>query len=279
MHFMIRDAESKSKSPAWKPKEVVVYFVFAYVVSLLLWLPVVTGKHPSQYLFFAGTFGPTLAALATHRIFTGNWKAVRLWTGVLKLLLGTAWGVSSILLAAFSAALFMTKSGFDRWQWAALVQILTLFGRNLLGGPLGEEAGWRGYALPRLQRRFNPMISSLILGFLWANWHLPLFFAHLYNVSWLQFVALTMAASFLLTYAFNKSGGSTICTVIVHGVYNVGTGVILNDFVGKATLRSNTVQHNILWVAYASVALLLCIVTKGQLGYSPDGERTNGRRE
>jgi uncharacterized protein len=272
MHFMIRDAEPESKSLAWKPREIVVFFLFAYGFTLLLWLPVVMGKHSSQQFFFAGTFGPTLAALATNRLFAGNWKAVRLWTGISNLMFGIGWGVSSVLIAAFGAALIMTKSGFDRWEWSALVQILTLLGPNLLGGPLGEEAGWRGYALPRLQRRFNPVISSLILGFLWANWHLPLLFAHIYNVTWSQFVALTMAASFFLTFAFNKSKGSTICAVIVHGVYNVGTGIILNDLIGKATLRSNTAQHNILWVAYAGVSVLLCLVTKGQLGYDPDRE-------
>jgi hypothetical protein len=56
----------------------------------------------------------------------------------------------------------------------------------------------------------------------------------------------------------------------VHGIYNVGTGIILNDFIGKATLRSNTFQHNVLWMAYTGVAALLCVVTKGQLGYRPD---------
>ena len=73
-----------------------------------------------------------------------------------------------------------------------------------------------------------------------------------------------------MSFAFNKSGGSTFCAVIVHGVYNVGTGVILNDFIGKATLRSNAIQLNVLWIAYAGVAALLCMVTGGQLGYRPD---------
>jgi Type II CAAX prenyl endopeptidase Rce1-like len=165
---------------------------------------------------------------------------------------------------------FYDEVRLRRWQWRALVQILTLFGPNLLGGPLGEESGWRGYALPRLQRRFSPLASFLILGFIWANWHLPLMLAHLYNVTWWQFVLVTMAASVFLSFAFNKSGGSTACAIVVHGIYNIGTGIILNDFIGKATLRSNAVQHNVFWMAYAGVAALLCIITRGQLGYHRD---------
>jgi membrane protease YdiL (CAAX protease family) len=277
MPWMTQVAATKPTTPAWNPRELALYFVLAYGISLVLWLPALVGRNRSHLFFSVGTFGPTLAALTTHRIFAGNWRAVRLWTAVPDFLLGIASGASAVLIAAFSAAFFMTESGIDRWQWPALLQILTLFGPNLLGGPLGEEAGWRGYALPRLQRRFDPPTASLVLGFLWANWHLPLLLAHVYNVTWWQFVAVTMAASILLSLAFNKSGGSTLCAIIVHGVYNVGTGIILNDFIGKATLRSNTIQHNVFWMAYAGVAALLCIVTKGQLGYRPDAGEINGR--
>ena len=265
-------AKTELNSPDWNPRELVLYFVLAYGFSLVLWLPLLLGKSHSRFSFSIGTLGPALAALATHWIFARNWKAVRLWTTLPDFLLGVASGVSAVLAAAFLAAFFMTKSGFDRWQWPVLVQILTLFGPNLVGGPLGEESGWRGYALPRLQSRFSPLASSLILGFIWANWHLPLMLAHAYNVTWWQFVPVTMAASVFLSFGFNTSGGSTLCAVVVHGFYNIGTGIILNDFIGKATVRSNPVQHNILWMAYAGVAALLWVVTKGQLGYRPPTE-------
>lgn len=252
-----------------------LYFVLAYGFSLVLWLPMLLGRSHSCFSLAIGTFGPTFAALTTHWIFARNWGAVRLWTTLPKFLLGTVSAGSAVLAAPFLAALLVTKSGFDRWQWPMLIQILTLFGPNLLGGPLGEESGWRGYALPRLQCCFSPLASSLILGFLWANWHLPLMLAHVYNVTWWQFVTLTMAASVFLSFGFNKSGGSTLSAIVVHGFYNVSLGVILNDFIGKATLRSNAVQHNILWMAYAGVAALLCIVTRGQLGYRPGTREPN----
>jgi len=260
-------AETKMNSRGWNPRQLVLYFVLAYGFSIALWLPVLLGRSHSRFSFSIGTFGPTLAAFATHWIFARNWRAVRLWTTLPGFLIGVASGISAVLAAAFLAAFFMTKSGFDRWQWPALIQMLTLFGPNLLGGPLGEEPGWRGYALPRLQSRFSPLASSLILGFLWANWHFPLMLAHVYSVNWWQFVPVTMAASVFLSFAFNKSGGSTLCAVIVHGFYNIGSGIILNDFIGKAELRDNAFQQNVFWMAYVGVAAMLCILTKGQLGY------------
>ncbi len=248
-------------------REVAVYFALAYGLSAILWLPVITGLRRSPSWFSIGTFGPTIAALVSQRIFAGNWRAVRLRSTWRELLAGTAAGVGSILVAGLIAAFFMTKSGVDRWDWAALAQIAVIFPRNLLGGPLGEETGWRGYALPRLQRQFHPAAAAVVLGFLWANWHLPLIAAHVYNVTWWQFVMVTIAASVFISAGFNLSGGSVICAVLVHGFYNVGTGIILNDMIGKATLYSNPVQHNVLWIVYCGVAAFVCLGTKGRLFY------------
>jgi hypothetical protein len=75
-----------------------------------------------------------------------------------------------------------------------------------------------------------------------------------------------MAASVFLSLTFNRSGNSVLSVIFVHGIYNVGTGVILNDLIGKATMYSNAIQHNVLWLAYGGVAALLCFITKGSLG-------------
>lgn len=248
--------------------EVLVFILFAYLISLALWLPALLDRKFAGICLPLGTFGPTFAALITIRIFHGTWKSIILWTGLCKLMRGTAVGIVGVLIAAFTAALLMTESGVNRWRWSSLILILTIFGPNLIGGPLGEEAGWRGYALTRLQESLNPTFSAILVGLVWANWHIPLMMAHIYNVSWGQFVALTVAASVILAGAFNLSGKSVLCTIIVHGVYNVGTGVILNDLINRATLYSNEVQHNLLWGAYSAVAGLFILLTRGNLGNS-----------
>ena len=127
-------------SADWRPTELILYFLLAYGISLALWLPVFLGRGSRPDLQ-VGTFGPTLAALITNRVFAGNWRAGKIWTTLRKSLLGIASGAAIVLISAFTAAFFMTRSGIDRWQWPALQQILTLFFPNLLGGPLGEELG------------------------------------------------------------------------------------------------------------------------------------------
>ena len=271
----IAGAESRSRTL----RELATYFSLAYAVSSVLWIPILVEKKLPPAFLSIGTFGPTVAALVTHRIFERNWKVVRIWSSLSDLVIGVAVGASAVLVAAFTAAFFMTRSGIDRWQWSSLVQVLVLFTPNLVGGPLGEEPGWRGFALPRLQRLLNPVSSALVLGFFWANWHLPLILGHIYNVTWWQFLILTMGASVFLSLAFNCSGGSVLCAIIVHNIYNVGTGIILNDMIGKAELYSNSVQHNVLWLAYGGVAALLCIVTKGRLGFDTIKHRERQAKE
>lgn len=126
------------QSQDWKPAELVLYFLLAYAISLALWLPVLSDRGSRIYLS-VGTFGPALAALVSNRLFAGSWRAGTMWTGGRSFLVGIASGASVVLIAAFTAAFFMTRSGFAQWQWWTLLEIPKLFAQNLLGGPLGEE--------------------------------------------------------------------------------------------------------------------------------------------
>ena len=91
------------------------------------------------------------------------------------------------------------------------------------GGPLQEEFGWRGYALPRLQGRFNALVSSIILGFMWGLWHLPYFYigteiTYAYGIFPQIFTAIML--SILLTWLFNNTRGSILVSLIFHNTFN-----------------------------------------------------------
>ena len=99
----------------------------------------------------------------------------------------------------------------------------------LVAAGLGEETGWRGYALPQLQRRFSPLASSLILAVLWFGWHLPQFFliASYRDFSPVQYVGMFLdlaCGAIVLTWLYNRSGGSILLVAVWHGLYNLVGG-------------------------------------------------------
>jgi membrane protease YdiL (CAAX protease family) len=92
------------------------------------------------------------------------------------------------------------------------------------GGPLQEEFGWRGYALPRLQSRFNALVSSVIVGFMWGLWHLPYFFigtelTYAYGI--IPQIITAILLSILLTWLFNNTGGSILVSLLFHNMFNL----------------------------------------------------------
>jgi membrane protease YdiL (CAAX protease family) len=121
-----------------------------------------------------------------------------------------------------SAADFGQFSGIPA---IGLVGVLLL----IVFGAVGEETGWRGYALPQLQRRFSPLTSSLILAVLWFGWHLPQFFviATYRNSSPVQYVGFFLGltcGAVILTWLYNRSGGSILLVALWHGLYNLVSG-------------------------------------------------------
>ena len=84
----------------------------------------------------------------------------------------------------------------------------------------GEEIGWRGYVLPRLQAKYGALTSTLIVGVIWGFWHLPKFLSHWSAVSFLWFMMHTMAVSILYTWLYNGTRGSLLLVTLFHASSN-----------------------------------------------------------
>lgn len=219
--------------------QTVTFFALAYAISWSFWLPVVLGGLSSTSplvlaLLLVGACGPSLAALLLTGSGEGRpgikallgrllrWRVGARWYAVV--LLGTpALGLLTVVLhdalggppLAFSPAL----------PWVFL-PVAFLIG--LLGGPLNEEIGWRGYALPRLQAERDALSSGLVLGAVWCFWHLPLFFVSGTSQSelpFLPYLACVVALSVLVTWLYNGAGGSLVVAVLAHGAFNFTIGV------------------------------------------------------
>ncbi len=210
-----------------------IYFVVSFVWSWSFWqLAVLT--YP--VLSIVGGFGPMISAYGVTGWQSGragirallkrgirwrvNWRwFIVVWT-LPALVLLMALGLHGILGGALP-----NSPATGRWGLA----IVNFFLVMLFGGPLGEEFGWRGYALPALQRRFSAFWSSVILGIIWACWHLPLFFisgAVQHELPFGLFLLNTIALSILFTWVYNNTSGSILMSILLHTAVNGWSWVI-----------------------------------------------------
>jgi membrane protease YdiL (CAAX protease family) len=147
----------------------------------------------------------------------------------------------------------------------------------VFGGPLGEEPGWRGFALPRLQQRLGPLRGTLLLGALWALWHLPLYLLPEgygtinqglgYSLTaFLAFTVLGIALSVLFTWMFNNTQGSLLLAILLHTSINAPLGYLSSLLFPSSQLDAFQVRITMVLV-FGAVAMLLIIVTRGRLSY------------
>lgn len=137
------------------------------------------------------------------------WRAPVQWW--LFLLLGIP-----VIIYAAAAIIGTIRDPFPFSPWTLVFPALV---QSLLLGPMGEEFGWRGLALPLLQRRFSPFWASLLLGVVWALWHAPAFAmsgtpqsAWSFGPFFLGLIAITM----IMTPLFNASSGSLLIAILYH---------------------------------------------------------------
>ena len=108
----------------------------------------------------------------------------------------------------------------------------------MLATNLWEEIGWRGFALPRLQKRFSPLVASLVLGFLWSLWHLALVLNPIEEMAALPIWAnlpYTLALSILYTWLYNHARGNLSVVSLFHAMTNAAAFTIMlghPDFAG-----------------------------------------------
>jgi len=225
-----------------KQYPVASFFVLAYAISWVLWVPVLliikfvlpAGQDPGwlMILMLLGTYSPTVAAVMMTRILEGKQGVKKLWAKFLVWRVGFRWYLFAFLIAPIAIlaamAIYSLQGGslgsFDPSQWF-MVLLGPVFALPLF---LGEELGWRGYALPRLQRKYSALWSSVIVGVLWTFWHTPAFWASegtvisgqpvtLFAVGW--YLIFMIGLSILHTFIYNNTKGSVLLAVLFHGVY------------------------------------------------------------
>lgn len=179
-----------------------------------------------QSIFFPllALFGPAVAAIIVHRAIRQTSGAVEFKNRVRLSPAILAWCIVAVLLPL--ALLFPVWLLHTVW-WGAIdfkLNQLSLLSIAVAGLIIGEEAGWRGFLLPYLLQRYSPVTSSLIVGIIWAVWHLPNFlmpsFPH-YGLPFSAFALMTIAFSMLFTWFHLRTNGSLVVAVIFHAALNL----------------------------------------------------------
>lgn len=155
-------------------RELVIFFVLSYLWAWLVMIPLAWFHGPLQWTILA-TLGPTFGALVTQRLSGGNYRAFRFSPSWPRTGLALVIGILLVLLAYVVMPAVITTDP-RKLNWSVLLSLAVYDYSSFLAGPLGEEPGWRGFALPRLESSLGPVAGSMVLAVLWAVWHIPLFF-------------------------------------------------------------------------------------------------------
>jgi membrane protease YdiL (CAAX protease family) len=238
------------------------FFLLAYALAWGVWIP--AGLAGAEMVaLIPGAFGPMVAALIVTRSTGGSLRA---WARQL-----TRWrvpprfylyalGLPALLFTVVNAMLALLGYDIDPSLLPGRLPtyLATLAFVAVLGGGQ-EELGWRGFALPRLQARYSPLAATLLLGFLWGVWHVPLYGP----LGWV----LPLILAFFYTYLYNRTGSVLLC-MLLHGSFTpaIEQLVLLPDEVVHASGQLGTVDAAIAAVLVAAVGLLLAR-TRGRLGY------------
>ena len=209
------------------------FFLLVFIIAWVVWVPRASGA-PLGVVGQAWTWAPAIAALLAAALTGGRGALRELGARLVRWRVGWQWYLVVIFgPAVFSlvvAGVYVLLGG----SWAdaappALLEgplmMLPLFLVILtLTDGLGEELAWRGFALPRLLTRYNALVASLILGVIWALWHLPLLWTEgngmFHQPVWLLLLDVT-AKSVLFTWVFLHTRGSVLIAMLFHGATNL----------------------------------------------------------
>lgn len=267
-----------------KKHPLISFFILAYIGSWIFWSPwwlsqSGIGVLPYEPLFTIvalinqlGLFaGPFAAAFLVTRIVEGRdglkkfKQRIFRWSATpIAYLVAFAFIPASILLGYFLMQGLTISPSFSV---AAVGSIVTTYLVYVIGGPLQEEPGWRGFALPRLQQKTHPIYAALLLGVIHCFWHLPLFFTKEWDTArqdpsqFVAYLLLIVSMSFVMSWVANRSRGSMLPSIFAHNGINWALFVV-------GAVSGTAVATN--WpagIGTAVLALVAIIVTKGRLGY------------
>lgn len=277
-HVPVSDRRSlpggASLTALMRRRPIIAFFALAYGISwaMLLVLYGLLGL-PAALVILLQTLGPTLAALVMAGLLEGPagrrrlLARVRIWRVARRWYAFALVGIPAVcVLAALALPGAFVGLG-DASAVKLVIEFLVFMAVGFFSGPLFEEPGWRGFALPRLQAQTGALRATLVLGALWSAWHLPQYLVP----EWADenggldptlvatFLVMVIAIAPVMTWVFNRTKGSLLLVMLAHASINASLAVFV---VASSAL-------NVGLLALGALSVLLIVVTRGRLGYVP----------
>jgi len=215
----------------------VVTFLWSWAVLVPCAILINTGMMPQVSplysmmeipIAFLAILGPAIGALVSLRTINGKGAVTNHLKSFLSLKFGWKVWLSIFLISGLSTFLpWIIPEFFGEGRIPPMLRNVLIFPLYLLvstfitGGQ--EEIGWRGYILPFLEKRFGLIMGSLVLGLVWATWHIPLWFIPGSSQSYMNFFAFLLSCigvSFILSWVREASGNRLLSCLIAHGAIN-----------------------------------------------------------
>ncbi len=257
-----------------RSRPLLTYFLLAFAITWSIagmavlasdWFTRTFGQlDASNPAFFVAVYAPTMLSLALTAAFEGRAGLQSLLARLDPRRCHPVWYL--VVIGGFLAltavtgwvgTLFGGPAPVPHFSGAASLLAVSLFSD---AGPLGEELGWRGFALPRMMKRWQPLTAAVILGVIWGIWHLPAFYVSTLSQSQLSlgvFLLGAVSLSVVICWLFLKSKGSVLIAILAHLMANHA-----NDITG-GTFNQMT---------YGLAVLAVVLIATGQLQREPAAE-------
>jgi membrane protease YdiL (CAAX protease family) len=245
-----------------KAHELWSFFILTFLITFAGWVPVFLGLKGSDIYNTIGLWGPALSAILVTALSRGragfkelfqrllHWRVPVKW--YLIILLG--WPAVSLLALVVYSAVSGQPLTFAGGQWSQTAAWLVQ--SPLLAFWACEELGWRGFAQPRLQGQWNALLSSVILGVIWACWHLPYYLVVEMPTPFYFFMIFTISVSILMTWILNHTRGSVFIATVFHFWINIWSAIQADKFPTADPGRLEVIQDLVIAAAAILVVAL-----------------------
>jgi membrane protease YdiL (CAAX protease family) len=228
---------------------VIAFFVLAFAITWGLQAPALFSSTPDQWMALVGlgAFGPMFAAMIASGDIRGLFRQMKIWR------VGVGWYFVALFVpgAIFVVGALVYNVAGGHHEPLLYPPNNPAFVAAAICFPIGEEVGWRGFALPELRKRFGMVTSSVIIGVFWTLWHIPMMsMQHVSPWMYIVFFPFMICGSIFFTWLWEHTNRSLLLAVLAH------VGAHLNATGHSLPRVTPLVIHTIAYVFVAAAIVL-----------------------